>query len=384
MYQSAFRSRSRDDSADVGGPLSPDLFESLRIAFGDVRIGNRGERASIKPNYAATGRSIESHGEIYKFNCPFCGDKRRRGWASHLFGQPDPVTGRPMLNLVGCWNDERCFGEHGRRDDFWLMLVGLLPSRRGFRAVDPETGVSVVRSRAELPGLTVGLRLLSTDHPARKYVRDRGFDPDQLDDGYGVGVCRDAAGDLFAAVGRLIIPVNDVRGGLVGWQARKITAGGRFKYFTMPGFPIGSHLYNFDRASAGRCVVLTEGVTHVWSLGRRAVATFGKGLRHAQRELLLGLATLEPLIVLFRDHGDDELAVAERTRESLLAAFPGRVLIATPPLEPAAGDLRRPVAGAGAVDAGDLTTAAAWRAIRDAAVAAGVAVADFGLDAGDE
>jgi DNA primase len=77
---------------------------------------------------------------------------------------------------------------------------------------------------------------------------------------------------------------------LAGWQARLITpqVNRSPKYITARGVRKSKLLYGLPRAvkSSGP-IVMCEGVTDVWRLGRNAVALFGKSLSHAQQELLL-------------------------------------------------------------------------------------------------
>lgn len=89
----------------------------------------------------------------------------------------------------------------------------------------------------EGPGHTVPLSALPDDHPAREYLRQRGYDPDLLEKQYGVEYCDEAlpedrsVGRFYSKLpggyknspqGRIIFPILDAKGIKRGWQARAI------------------------------------------------------------------------------------------------------------------------------------------------------------------
>ena len=89
----------------------------------------------------------------------------------------------------------------------------------------------------EPPGTVVPLSALEKNHPARKYLIQRGFDPDLLSGLYHVGYCTQAlpedrskgrywsklpAGCRNSPQGRIIFPIEDEAGVKRGWQARAI------------------------------------------------------------------------------------------------------------------------------------------------------------------
>lgn len=89
----------------------------------------------------------------------------------------------------------------------------------------------------EGPGHTVPLSSLPDAHPAREYLRQRGYDPDLLEKQYGVAYCDEAlpedrsvgrfwsklpGGYKNSPQGRIIFPIIDAKGVKRGWQARAI------------------------------------------------------------------------------------------------------------------------------------------------------------------
>jgi len=346
--------------------MSPDLYAALARTRGAIRTTKRGDLF----RRAAHG-VVADWGELYNFDCPFCGDSKKRAWVSYMYGQPDPRTGRPMYELVGCWNED-CFASRRNRDGFAVSLMGLYV--RGleipvFGPPDESGGRDGRRTTFAMPGWCRPVAELHAGHEARRYLEGRGYDPDVVGPRFGLSYCLQADHDLSIAEGRLIIPVR--RGGeLVGWQARRLDGRKRLKYFTCPGMATGRTLYNQDLALAGPVVVLVEGVVDVWSVGPAGAALFGHTLSDAKRDLILGAAPARPWVVVLLDAGEkgaDPGAIAR----ALEPGFPGRVVVASIPLEAPPGDLRRPLGPGEKPDPGSLTTGAVWRCIRAAGAAAG-------------
>lgn len=89
----------------------------------------------------------------------------------------------------------------------------------------------------EGPGEIVPLHTLEENHPAREYLKQRGFNPDLLEQEYSVGYCIQAlpedrakgrywsrlpAGVCNSPAGRIIFPMLDADGVRRGWQARVV------------------------------------------------------------------------------------------------------------------------------------------------------------------
>jgi hypothetical protein len=363
---------SDDDSGQL---LAPELYRALVRVFGQVRVRKRGERADFRPMQSAGGIRSHQHspGEIYAFNCPFCGDRKFRGWVGYMYGQPDPVTGYPLKRMVGCWN-EGCFKDPGRYSDFELTLIGALPSFRNGQMPAPNGHGHVVRrGPAAPPGTIIPLSELGDRHQARRYIVGRGFDPDELSIQYGVGYCIDADPDYSFALNRLYIPVT-YQHHLVGWQARVLHDESKRPYCNMTGFSTGDYFYNFDRASQGRCVVLVEGVFDAWSVGPEAMALFGKVIGHGKQEKLRSLIPREPIVVLMIDPKEGE---AWTDAEAILRPmFPGRVLSVKLPMAATEAECRRWPPGK-QIDAGVLQQDVIWAAIFEAGDSAGINLQDY-------
>ena len=347
-------------ATDEGQLLAPELFHALQKAFGKVKISHRGEAAVsyVEHSFEGTRTRYRSLGEIYIFCCPFCGDTRFRCWVSHLYGQPDQTTGRPMMRVWGCFN-ESCNRNEGRNDDFHLLLIG--GAHVAHDRIWPELSSNgkSVRHIATPPGTIIPLAELGPRHQAKIYIADRGFDPDELSASYSVGYCIDADDEFAPALNRLYIPVT-YNGKLVGWQARALHEEAKKPYYNMLGFSIGDYLYNFDKASKGRCIVIVEGVFDAWSVGQEAMALFGKVITAKKREKLLSLAPKEPLIISMIDPKETE--AFDAAIEILRPIFPGRVLPVRLPMTATQQECRRWPPGK-QIDAGALQQDVIWAAI---------------------
>jgi hypothetical protein len=290
----------------MAGPLCPGLYELLRRAFGDVLIANEGEEVVIggrrwNANYGRAEWDIVQSGEYYRVNCPYCGDGRKRLWFHYCYGQLDDEDGGRIINwMVNCYN-EGCLSGHDRRavenrQDLEIRLFSaemstversrLLATQPGNRS-DNEPLVEVI-----LPGRVTRLDELPSSHEAVRYIEDRGYDAGKLGRKYGLCYCRKAF-EFSQVQGRLIIPI-EMDGQLVGWQARYVgelnwSACGVRKYYNLPGMKKRKMLYNWDRASQGRIIVVVEGVTGVWTVGDPTVALLGKSITAYQMNRLAHL-----------------------------------------------------------------------------------------------
>src|SRR5262249_5601262 len=130
-------------------------------------------------------------------------------------------------------------------------------------------------TESEPPGILTCLKDFGESHPARQYLLSRGFDLAELGDTWKGLYCEEAKPAYPLVRERLIIRVV-MDGVWVGWQAREVpgvgTCGtGAPKYYTMPGLPKGRVLYNHDLARKQPLVVVCEGPTDVWRVGKAGV-----------------------------------------------------------------------------------------------------------------
>jgi hypothetical protein len=299
-------------------PLRPDLYDRLRLVFGEVKIAFEDEEMvfEILKGSAFTGDKdsldIIDPGEYYRVSCPFCHDTRHRLWINHRWAFYVPGVGMNLW-LCCCYN-EQCLEQHSKRVELhkrvFVQTEFSYGPKRNF--LNKGKRRSEYLAEAELPGLMLRVDDLLYDNPARVYLESRGYDVSYLSKTFGVCYPWDVKPRYAPADGRIIIPIVMTRaprppsrpgaaGGppappaapvrrLLGWQARHVGDlpdwRGTPKYYSMPGMKKTEMLYNYDGAMKSPYVVIVEGATDVWSYGPEAVALFGKKISSAQREML--------------------------------------------------------------------------------------------------
>jgi DNA primase len=235
--------------------------------------------------------------------CPFCG------------GGSDPTKPYLGYNLArgfsNCWN---C-GPHSAIS-LLMKLTGLRASEAS-KLLDRVDSIrelqEVVRGKLEIPK---GVKPMLKAH--RKYLRERGFDPNEIEDRWKV----QGIGINARLKWRLFIPIQ-YRGKTVSWTTRSISHNAKTRYIsaslTEEAIPHKSLLYGEDRCR--HTIIVHEGPLDVWRMGPGAVATMGTGVSAAQVVKMAGYARR---IICF----DNEPAAQERARElcDSLEVFDGETI----------------------------------------------------------
>jgi hypothetical protein len=312
-------------------PINPYLFGILQRVDPETQVVNEGEAAVYAQAPQAAGYNgrkaypvVDSWGEGYRLNCPFCGDYKRRLFFCHLAGAkakvPKRATPLQFSNFVCVCHNEHC---NSQRPEFreWLKALEIdkgpvLDLSQTFSPKKMEGyGFLFAVEEDRLPSPCYPLTSPEVPAAAVQYLIKRGFDPYWLQAEYGCGYSPDGAvyarmsdqeyqdglrslrnsgkdtsnftktGKLWGS--RIIIPVTQGRR-LVGWQGRLFQDSGDRcpKYFTSPRLDKSKVLFNMDRAILGNLAVLVEGVFDVFRVGAPAMAMFGKSLSAMQQELL--------------------------------------------------------------------------------------------------
>src|SRR4051794_18900966 len=283
-------------------PLNEQLYDLLCQRFGSVAIANEGEamvsRYCHHPIKGTTDLDIDVWGESYYVNCPFCNDTRKRLSINHRYGVYDEVTGSDNIFLARCFNDD-CLKDRGRYRELKDKVFGFMNRDQRRRLLVVSAGIRPAVSpeslkEAQPPGDVVELSALAPDHPALAYLRQRGFDPGELSNVWHVMYCTQASPACRLAQERIVIPII-MNGTWVGWQARRVgdQDPGQprvAKYLTMRFLPKRLVLYNHDEARKQPAVVVCEGASDVWRVGRPGVALLGKQASPQQFTLLARLA----------------------------------------------------------------------------------------------
>jgi DNA primase len=132
----------------------------------------------------------------------------------------------------------------------------------------------------------------------RRYLQNRGFDPDRLIEKYHLRGCLGTGPYKF----RIIVPVF-LGGQMVSFVARDVTGKQEPKYLACPDnrgiIPLRQTLYNIDTVT--NRVVIVEGITDVWRIGDGAVATLGQAFTQEQVRLLVGRGVRGALVLFDSD-----------------------------------------------------------------------------------
>lgn len=281
----------------MADPLNIDLYTRLQTRYGRVLIANEGEAAYPHITYSGGRQRIvlDPEGEMYRICCPACErqgtrDTRFRLYINHLWG-----VGHAGYPNDDFWWAAHCFNESCMsnpanrkllRDEVYNNIGRDI--RRGAQILPGDKADDPLQPK-QLPGECCPLTELPNNHPAKEFMRIRGYDPDVIGHMYDLHYCLHVPPmirKLSIVQGRIIAPFK-MDGQLVGWQARFVgnaTVQKTVKYFTCPGMRTGRVLYDFDRARLSRVVFICEGITDVWSVGSGAVALCGKNFSNRHFE----------------------------------------------------------------------------------------------------
>lgn len=184
--------------------------------------------------------------------------------------------------------------------------------------------------------LNFKLENLKADH---SYLTKRGLTPATVAE-FGLGFC--AKGTMS---GRIVIPIHNVGGDLVGYAGRwpGQPPEERPKYKLPAGFKKSAEVFNLDRAvleEKGLPLIVVEGffdVIKLWQLGfHRVVSIMGSSLSAAQEEALVAASEGRSGIILMFD--EDEAGRMGRDRALVRLARKLFVRVAILPQEGAQPD----------------------------------------------
>jgi len=237
-------------------------------------------------------------------DCPWCGGESGK-WhlGIHL-----------RTHQASCW---RC-GPHNL-GEILARLLDVSISRAWSLVKELPRTPRIDAERAPAKGrlkTPSGLEPLAEPH--QRYLRGRGYDPEQLIRLWGLR----AFGLVSQLSWRIWIPVH-LDGEIVSWTTRSIGDDPPLRCIhakpEQEVWPIKTLLYGWDYVR--HAVIVCEGPTDVWRIGPGAVATFGLNVTSEQFETILKVPRR---IVCF----DNEPA-AQKTAETLcrkLSDFPGMTM----------------------------------------------------------
>jgi hypothetical protein len=153
----------------------------------------------------------------------------------------------------------------------------------------------------------------------KRYLENRGFEPDELVRLWGIQGIDQTGGHL---AWRIFIPIH-YRGEVVSWTTRTISDKVEPRYRSAPPECEKIHhkdiLYGADKA--GHAAVIVEGPIDVWAIGPGAVCTFGLSVTQAQ---IAKIAKYPTRVILFDSEPEAQRAAAKLARE--LEGKPGETM----------------------------------------------------------
>lgn len=237
-----------------------------------------------------------------QLDCPFCGKNSQRWHMGYNL----------QKGYVHCW---KC-GKHRLGETLAELLdIDIKKAMDLLRGMRRDDSPVVEKKRGELK-LPSGLAPLLPAH--RRYLKGRGFDPDEVVKLWGV----QGIGIASRYAWRLFIPI-DYQGETVSFTTRAISEDAELRYQSASaGEEAMDHkelLYGEDQCRHACCLV--EGPITAWAGGYGFAATCGTGFKLAQ---LARFAKFPVRGICF----DAEPAAQRRAREVLeqMSVFPGETL----------------------------------------------------------
>lgn len=346
-------------------PLNPRLHRALVKKFRTVIISNEGDRYIGTQQESSYRRGRIQNpplyaGEYYRVSCPFCDDTRQRLYINHMFNVV-AEGGDDHLYLAHCFNGE-CIDCRSVQTRLVEIIFPFGYRSRQRLVMQQPRAVESVQALDQIVTLPPSAPLQDPmSERAWEYLANRGFDPQEISDRWGVTYCLIAPNVSPRVHSRIIIPIHHYQVGLgssvairlAGWQAREIhSAGSSCKYLSMAGMRKSHLLYGLPSAvTTTGPIVVVEGPTDVWRLGTNAVALFGKSISPHQIALLNSHLGNRPLVIALDRDAQGEagrmLSLIRESRSSWRDRQP--VVLCAPP--------------AGAKDFGEITREAAWAAV---------------------
>ena len=205
---------------------------------------------------------------VWTFRCPYCGDskKHRNKTRGYIFS----VKGDHVFKCHNC-GVTRSFSNFLKDNaphvyDQYVM-ERYKEGTIGGNVSKPDLSQFV--SKPKFKKRTVDLEPLSclnNFHLAKKYILDRGIPENKLDRLYYCPKFKEWSNtqkqtfpDTTNDEARIIIPLNDTDGNLIGFQGRSLSANAKMRYITVMLDENAPKLYGLDHINKNETIYIVEG-----------------------------------------------------------------------------------------------------------------------------
>ncbi len=254
--------------------------------------------------YLSSGAGGHTREGWINFACPFCGGGKHR----------DSMGYNLSAGFLNCY---RCGGHNAVETVAELGQISFKEAKKLLEGVESNRSLVIPDKRGKLV-LPKGIREMQKAH--RKYLRRRGFDPDEIAKLWGV----QGIGHASRLKWRLFIPI-ELDGETVSWTTRAISDEASLRYISASAEEEKVNhktvLYGEQYARRHSCCIL-EGPFDVWRGGPGYLGTCGTGYSRAQ---VARMAKYLRRGIWF----DNEPEAQRRARElaDMLSPFPGETFV---------------------------------------------------------
>ena len=205
---------------------------------------------------------------LWTFRCPYCGDskKNKNKTRGYIFS----VKGDHVFKCHNC----------GITRSFSNFLKDLVPHVYDEYVMErykegtigknvPKPDLTQFISKPKFEKKTIDLEPLSrlnNFHVAKKYILDRGIPENKLDRLYycpnfkeWTNTQKHTFSDTTNDEERIIIPLNDTDGNLIGFQGRSLSPNAKMRYITVMLNEDAPKLYGLDHINKNETIYIVEG-----------------------------------------------------------------------------------------------------------------------------
>ena len=205
---------------------------------------------------------------LWTFRCPYCGDSKKnknktRGYifsakGDHVFKCHNCGVTRSFSNFL--------------KDNFSMLYDEYVMERYKegtFNRNVPKPDLTQFITKPIFAKKTIDLEDLSSlnnFHVAKKYILDRGIPENKLDRLYycpnfkeWTNTQKHTFSDTSNDEDRIIIPLNDTDGNLIGFQGRSLSPNAKMRYITVMLNEDAPKLYGLDHINKNETIYIVEG-----------------------------------------------------------------------------------------------------------------------------